>query len=281
MNLANLEIITFDKSDGLQGMSFSSNTGFKSPDGTLYFGGVNGFNYFDPGNIEINRRTPPVVFTKLKIYNQEIKTLQKVNGDVILKKSINSNPAIRLSYKQNQFTIEFAALNFISPNRNKYKYKLEGYDSDWISLGNTRTVTFRNLRAGDYIFKVKSANNYSIWNETPAELAISIKPPFWRTWYALVFYLFLITAIVLLIRWNAVKQIRLANNLEKEKLLHEQDQRISELKLQFFTNISHEFRTPLSLMIAPLKEVLNPSRNFKFPTNSPVKLKWFTKMRSG
>ncbi|MCA1760633.1 MAG: helix-turn-helix domain-containing protein, partial [Bacteroidales bacterium] len=142
-------------------------------------------------------------------------------------------------------------------------YKLEGYDSDWISLGNSRSVTFRNLRAGDYVFKVKSANNYNVWNEIPAEIAITILPPFWQTWYALVSYILLVVGIVSLIRWNAVKQIRLANNLEKEKLLHEQDQRISELKFQFFTNISHEFRTPLSLMIAPLKEVLNPSRNFK------------------
>lgn len=263
MNVITNEITTFGKSDGLQGMSFSEDKGFKSFDGTLYFGGVNGFNYFEPYKIEINKKASPIVFTKLKIYNQEIKTLQKVKGDVILNESINSIPSILLSHKQKQFTIEFAALNFIAPNRNKYKYKLEGYDSDWISLGNARSVTFRNLRAGDYVFKVKSANKYSVWNEIPAELAISVKPPFWKTWYALAFYIILITAIVLLIRWNAIKQIRLANNLEKEKLLHEQDQRISELKFQFFTNISHEFRTPLSLMIAPLKEVLNPSRNFK------------------
>lgn len=263
MNVITNEITTFGKSDGLQGMSFSEDKGFKSSDGTLYFGGVNGFNYFEPHKIEINKQVSPVVFTKLKIYNQEIKTMQKVNGDVILNESINSIPSIRLSHKQKQFTIEFAALNFIASNRNKYKYKLEGYDSDWISLGNARSVTFRNLRAGDYVFKVKSANNYSVWNEIPAELAISVKPPFWKTWYALTFYIILITAIVLLIRWNAVKQIRLANNLEKEKLLHEQDQRISELKFQFFTNISHEFRTPLSLMAAPLKEILTNAQKYK------------------
>jgi hypothetical protein len=92
--------------------------------------------------------------------------LQKVDGDIILNESINSNPSIRLSHKQRQFTIEFAALNFIESNRNKYKYKLEGYDSDWISLGNARSVTFRNLKAGDYVFKVKSANSHNVWNET-------------------------------------------------------------------------------------------------------------------
>ncbi|MFW6275757.1 MAG: ligand-binding sensor domain-containing protein, partial [bacterium] len=272
MNEANNEITTFDKSDGLQGMSFSANKGFKSSDGTLYFGGLNGFNYFDPRNIEINRQAPPVVFTKLKIYNQEVKTLQKVNGDVILEKSINSNPAVQLSYKQNQFTIEFAALNFISSNRNKYKYKLEGYDSEWISLGNTRTVTFRNLRAGDYVFKVKSANNYNVWNENATELAITVKPPFWKTWYALAFYVLMVVGIVLIIRWNAVKQVQLSKNLELERMQHEQDQRISEMKFQFFTNISHEFRTPLTLILAPIKELLGNDSKNELPENVEHKL---------
>jgi signal transduction histidine kinase/ligand-binding sensor domain-containing protein/DNA-binding response OmpR family regulator len=272
MNVTNNEITTFDKSDGLQGMSFSSNKGFKSSNGTLYFGGLNGFNYFDPRNIEINRKTPPVVFTKLKIYNQEVKTLQKVNGDVILEKSINSKPAVQLSYKQNQFTIEFAALNFISSNRNKYKYKLQGYDSEWISLGNTRTVTFRNLRAGDYVFKVKSANNYNVWNENAAELAITVKPPFWKTWYALAFYVLLVVGIVLIIRWNAVKQVQLSKNLELERMQHAQDQRISEMKFQFFTNISHEFRTPLTLILAPMKEILGSDSTKELPEHVQHKL---------
>ena len=272
MNEANNEITTFDKSDGLQGMSFSSNKGFKSADGTLYFGGLNGFNYFDPRNIEINRQAPPVVFTKLKIYNQEVKTLQKVNGDVILKKSINSSPDVQLTYKQNQFTIEFAALDFISSNRNRYKYKLEGYDSEWISLGNTRAVTFRNLRAGDYVFKVKSANNYNFWNENATELAITVKPPFWKTWYALAFYVWLVVGIVLIIRWNAVKQVRLSKNLELEKMQHAQDQRISEMKFQFFTNISHEFRTPLTLILAPMKELLGSDSTKELPEHTQHKL---------
>ncbi|MFW6328118.1 MAG: ligand-binding sensor domain-containing protein, partial [Bacteroidota bacterium] len=272
MNEANNEITTFDKSDGLQGMSFSANTGFKSSDGSMFFGGVNGFNYFDPAKIEINRQVSPIEFTKFKIYNQEVKTLQKVNGDVVLNKSINSNPSIQLSYKQNQFTIEFAALNFISSNRNKYKYKLDGYDSDWISLGNVRSVTFRNLRPGDYVFKVKSANNYNVWNENAAELTFSIKPPVWKTWYALAFYVLIVIGIVLIIRWNAVKQVQLSKNLELERMQHDQDQRISEMKYQFFTNISHEFRTPLTLILAPMKEILANESTKELPENMQHKL---------
>ena len=272
MNVLNNAITTFDKSDGLQGMSFSADKGFKSSDGTLYFGGVNGFNYFEPRKIEINKQVPPIVFTKLKIHNQEIRTLQKVNGDIILNESINSSPSIQLSHKQKQFTIEFAALNFISSTRNKYKYKLEGYDSDWISLGNVRSVTYRDLRAGDYIFKVKNGNNYNVWNENAAQLAILVKPPFWQTWYAITFYVLLVLGIVLIIRWNAVKQVQLAKNLELEKMQHAQDRQISEMKFQFFTNISHEFRTPLTLIMAPIKELLGNDTTKKMPENVEHKL---------
>ncbi|HKJ78308.1 MAG TPA: hybrid sensor histidine kinase/response regulator transcription factor, partial [Prolixibacteraceae bacterium] len=272
MNVTNNEITTFDKADGLQGMSFSADKGFKSSDGTLYFGGVNGFNYFEPHKIKINKNVPPIVFTKFKIYNQEIKTLQKVDGDIILNESINSNPSIRLSHKVKQFTIEFAALNFMASNRNKYKYKLEGYDSDWISSGNSRTVTYRDLRAGDYVFTVKNANNYNVWNENAAMLAISVKPPFWQTWYAIAFYVLLVIGIVLIIRWNAVKQVQLAKNLELEKLKHAQDQRISEMKFQFFTNISHEFRTPLTLILAPIKEILGYDSARELPENVQHKM---------
>jgi signal transduction histidine kinase/DNA-binding response OmpR family regulator/ligand-binding sensor domain-containing protein len=272
MNVINNEITTFGKSDGLQGMSFSEDKGFKSSDGTLYFGGVNGFNYFKPLKIEVNKKVPPVVFTNLKINNQEVKTLQQINGDIILNESINSNPSLRLNHKQKQFTIEFAALNFIASNRNKYKYKLEGYDSDWIFLGNTRSVTFRNLKAGDYIFKVKSANSQNVWNETATELAIFIKPPFWQTWYAITFYVLLVIGIVLIIRWNAVKQVQLTKNLELEKMQHAQDQQISEMKFQFFTNISHEFKTPLTLIFAPVKELTEGESSKELPENVRHKL---------
>ena len=272
MNLTNNQINTFDKSDGLQGMSFSADKGFKSADGTLYFGGVNGFNYFDPYKIEIKNQVPPIVFTKLKIHNQEVKTLQEVNGDIILSESINSIPHIELSHYQKQFTIEFAALNYIASSRNKYKYKLEGYDSEWISSGNVRSVTYRNLHAGDYVFRVKSANNHNVWNENAVQLAISVKPPFWKTWYAAVFYVLLIVGIVIIIRWNAIIQVQLAKNLELEKMQHEQDQRISEMKFQFFTNISHEFRTPLTLILAPINEICKEESIKALPENVQHKL---------
>jgi len=272
MNVLNNAITTFDKSDGLQGMSFSADKGFKSSDGTLYFGGVNGFNYFDPSKIEIKKQVPPIAFTELKINNREIRTLQKVNGDIILNESINSNPSIQLSHKHKQFTIEFAALNFISSNRNKYKYKLEGYDSDWIFLGNTRSVTYRDLRAGDYIFKVKNGNSHNVWNENAAELTILVNPPFWEAWYAITFYVLLVIGIVLIIRWNAVKQVQLSKNLELERMQHAQDQRINEMKFQFFTNISHEFRTPLTLILAPIKELLGNDSKNELPENVKHKL---------
>ena len=272
MNTKDGKISSFDKTDGLQGMIFSESQGFKGSDGKFYFGGKDGFNYFDPVSVEINEEAPPVVFTSFKIFNKEITPRSKVNGRVIFDKTISGKPSIELSHKEKEFTIEFAALNYISSNRNKYKYKLEGYDSDWISLGNNRSVIFRNLQAGNYVFKVKSANNYNVWNDTATELAITITPPFWQTWYAITFYVLLVLGIVLIIRWNAVKQVQLSKNLELEKMQHAQDQRINEMKFQFFTNISHEFRTPLTLILAPIKEILSNESAKELPENTQYKL---------
>ncbi|MEN8117710.1 MAG: two-component regulator propeller domain-containing protein [Bacteroidota bacterium] len=261
MNTLNNEITKFDKSDGLQGINFSDDKGFKNRDGILFFGGINGFNYFDPAKIEINENVPPVVFTNFKVNNKQIKPSLKINGRIILQKSISLNPTIHLSHKEKEITIEFAALNYNATERNQYKYMLEGYDSDWMAAGTKRSVTYIILRAGNYKFKVKGSNNNNVWNEAGNVLELNIRPAPWKSWYAIVIYILLIIGLVLLIRWNAIKQIRLANIIEMEKVQHEQEHKLNELKLRFFTNISHEFRTPLTLILGPVKEILDENSN--------------------
>ena len=269
MNIIDYSLSSFDKSDGLIGSNYSEDIGYKNQDGILYFGGANGFNYFNPSEIKINEKIPPLVFTKFKIFNQEVKPLQKVNGNAVLPKAICLSPTLQLSYKDREFTIEFAALNYTATKKNNYEYKLEGYDTDWISAGTKRAVTYSNLSGGHYKFMVKGSNNNNVWNEEPIVLDINIKPAPWKTWYAVLFYIAFIWLMIWLITRNAIKQVRLTGSLEMEKLKNEQVQQLNEMKLRFFTNISHEFRTPLTMILGPVKEMLkanpdNPKLNVAY-----------------
>ena len=260
LNVNDESIYTFDKSDGLPSLNFSESQGYIGRDGTMYFGTINGFIYFKSEDVLINNDIPPVVFTKFKIHNKEIKPGDLFNEKIFLEKSITNSPEIQLSHEEKEFTIEFAALNYNSPKRNRYSYRLEGYDTEWILAGDKRTVTYINLKPGEYEFKVRGSNNNNVWNMDEISLPIVIHPAPWETWYAIMFYILCIIGIIVLLRWNAVEQTRLADSLELEKIQNKQEQHINDMKLRFFTNISHEFRTPLTLILGPLQEMFKEDR---------------------
>jgi DNA-binding NtrC family response regulator/ligand-binding sensor domain-containing protein len=169
----------YDMGDGLQSNEFNGNAYYKSKGGEMYFGGVNGFNVFYPENIKDNPYIPPVVITDFQIFNESV----DVNGDAPLRKHITETEEITLSYRDNVFSLEFAALDYANPEKNQYKYMMEGFDEDWINPGARRFVTYTNLDPGEYIFRVKGANNDGIWNEEGASVKIIITPPFWQTWW--------------------------------------------------------------------------------------------------
>lgn len=255
-NLKTEKIHNFTMIDGLRSTTFSETSFCKGLNNMLYFGGTFGLNSFNPIEIVESDYKNSIVLTDLSLYNQRVE-IGKANGNrAILKKSLNNSTEITLNNEQKNFQIEFSALDFKASGKNHYAYKLDNFDNDWNYIGTRHFINFNNLQPGEYTLNIKSASNNYIWNEQPRKLKIIIKPPIWQTWYAIVFYLILILGIVTIIRWNAVKQVRMAKNLEIEKIKHEQDQRVSEMKFQFFTNISHEFRTPLTLIFAPLKELI-------------------------
>ena len=264
--------INFDKTDGIKGGNFTEASVFRNSKGEMFFGGTSGLTYFSPNRIKEKPTASKPVFTGLTVLNQPIKPGQKIDSKQILTKSITHTKEIELSYQQNNFEIEFSALNYQSMGRNHYKYLLENYDKEWNDINHRHFINFNNLKPGKYNLKVKSSNSHNVWNENPTELTIVIKPPFWRTWYALVFYLLIIIGIVTIIRWNALKQVRLTNSLEMEKLQHEQDQQLTEMKMRFFTNISHEFRTPLTLILAPLKELINKKEKYELSNDAVNKI---------
>ncbi|MCK5876719.1 MAG: response regulator, partial [Candidatus Marithrix sp.] len=201
----------YDVSDGLQSNEFNTGAYYKNKNGELFFGGINGFNVFNPSKIKDNFYIPPVIITKLEVSN---KTL-KIGDDSPLKQHINITKAITLSHQQNFFAIEFAALNFFRSEKNQYAYNLEGFEPDWNQIGSRRKVYYTNVPHGKYTFRVKGSNNDQVWNEQAKELQITILPPPWQTWWAYSIYiLFLLVIIVNYRKYIKLKLIAKQKDLE-------------------------------------------------------------------
>lgn len=245
-NLASNTFMNYDVSDGLQSNEFNYDAYYAAKNGELLFGGMNGFNIFNPKDIGKNLYIPPVVITDFKI---------KGNSVAILKDNETNTSHVVINYDDIPFTLDFAALNYIQPKKNIFKYKLEGKDDQWHELGSERSLTFADANPGEYVFKLKAANNSGIWNNDEASIKITVLSPWWKTNLAYAVYLLLISLMIWLLygfykfRRNE-REVLKAEKMEKEKI-----QEISQLKLQFFTNVSHELRTPLTLILGSLEEM--------------------------
>lgn len=248
MNTRTFALQNFNVNDGLQSNEFNQNACFiDSTTGEMFFGGQNGLNSFFPESIKINKHKPQVVLTRLNVMNQELKAGTKVNERVILEKSLLCTNKITLSWWDRTFSIEFAALHYANPLGNKYKYKLEGIDNEWIfSDASMRTASYSLLPSGTYTFKVYGSNSDGIWSDRPATLDIKILPPWWLSWWAIVMYIAIAAGLILFIYKYIVARIEFSKN-----------EAIHQSKLQFFTGISHEFRTPLTLIIDPLEKLIS------------------------
>ncbi|WP_179353625.1 hybrid sensor histidine kinase/response regulator transcription factor [Winogradskyella vidalii] len=227
---------------------------YKTNNESFLIGGNNGFTKFNPEQLQDNNYNPQPVLTELKVMNT-IVTPGDNSG--VLKTSIQESEHITLSYFQSVLSISFAMLNYLHPENNEYAYQLEGFDEDWIESQQQQMVTYTNLKSGDYKFMVKAANNDGVWSQKPRILSITVLPPPWQTWWAYVIYTLLIIGGFYLIRYNAIKSTQLKHDLKVEQLEKAKWKEIHELKLKYYTDVSHEFRTPLSLILAPMEELLN------------------------
>ena len=177
----------YSTADGLQNSEFNGGAYFKNTKGELFFGGVNGFNVFNPENVKNNPFIPPVVITDIKLFNQSVTVGEKIKGRVILEKAIPYTGTITLDYTHYIFSLEFAALNYIHSENNEYAYKMEGLENTWNYAGRRRFITYSSLAPGNYTFRVKASNNNGLWNEAGVSLHIRVLPPFWQTlWFRLI-----------------------------------------------------------------------------------------------
>lgn len=248
--------INYGESDGLIDRNFSNGASNKA-NGKFFFGGINGLLCFNPNEINVNKNKPDIKFTSFEIFNKEVQVGEKINNRVILPASLNNINELVLTYKEQEVTFTFTALDYISSERNLYAYRLEGYNDSWSFLGNKNYVSFNNLKPGIYTLKVKGSNHNNVWNEKGASIKIRVLPPPWRTWYAFVVYAIIVVLLFYLIWAATFKRLQLEQNLELEKLRSEQEIEINKVKIDFFTSISHEIRTPLTLILAPLQDLID------------------------
>jgi len=253
IDLAQNEIRNFDIRDGLQSNEFTRAAFFKNKTGMIFFGGINGFNAFNPDNVHINNLVPEIIFTNLSIFNQNVTPGDKHN---VLENHISNTKKITLGYNQALFELEFVAFNYFMPLGTSYKYMLENYNNEWVDIGTDRKVSFMNLKQGDYILHIKSSNEDGIWNKETTSLIINVLPPPWQTSWAFLIYAILLIGLLYLLRNIISTRFQQRNLILIEKLEKQRLEELNQMKLRFFTNITHEFKTPLTLISAPLESLI-------------------------
>ncbi|BAX82072.1 hybrid sensor histidine kinase/response regulator transcription factor [Labilibaculum antarcticum] len=251
------DIMNYDINDGLQDNEFGELACCKLSDGMMIFGGVNGFNTFYPEQIIEDKTPPKVAFTDLQVLNESVKVGEKVHRRVILDKVINHTNSIKLKNSENSFAIYFSSLHFSAPQKNKYKYMLEGFDKSWIvKNSDERFAKYTSLAAGKYVFKLYASNNDGIWSEEAKQIEIVVIPPWWHSNLALLAYGLLFLVLLWFFQRFSIIKIKQKNELLMEHFEKEKIEELNQMKFRFFTNISHEFRTPLSLIIGSVQKLL-------------------------
>ncbi|OGU36625.1 MAG: hypothetical protein A2455_00905 [Ignavibacteria bacterium RIFOXYC2_FULL_35_16] len=234
-------------SDEFAGINFYSQAGCRTENGEMYFGGENGFIRFHPDSIKDDPFVPPIVITSFRKFE----------------KPFPFGTEVKLPHTDNFISFEFAALSYINSAENQYAYKMEGLDKDWVYCGTRRYASYPNMDPGKFVFRVKGSTSNRIWNEAGASLRIIINPPWWRTTWAYIFYVLFILAIIYFTWKMQLKRIKVKHEFELSRFEAQKLQEMDEIKTRFFTNISHEFRTPLTLILGPAKQLLERLKDEK------------------
>ena len=241
----------FTLHDGLVSEQFQPNASMRATDGCIYFGTTKGFNSFYPYQMQTNTEIPPVYITTMSILNKEEQTYEGLPLDLSMTREIV------LGYTDARMvSFSFASLSFCSPEKNQYAYMLEGFDREWNYVGNEHRATYTNIPAGTYVFRVKATNNDAVWCSNEAKLRIVVRPPFWWSWYAKLFYLLLLGGIIWQYLHYRLRKAERRHQRELQRVEETKEREVRDARLRFFTMIAHEIRTPVSLIMAPLEKMM-------------------------
>jgi signal transduction histidine kinase/ligand-binding sensor domain-containing protein/DNA-binding response OmpR family regulator len=249
--------LRYDVTDGLQSNAFKIGAAARAQDGTLYFGGINGISYFQPHAIQPNPYPPVVQITGLRIANQLVTVGKEMNGRVVLTKPLSTPQTVVIKASENDFSVEFVGLNYANPQKNRYAYRLLGYNKGWVyPAPGQRTASFGNLPAGHYTLQIKASNGEGVWSKKMATMHFDVRAPWYKTGWAYLLYGLAALGTVALYRRFEMAQQGLRNKLVLEQFQAEKEKELTDLKLGFFTNVSHELRTPLTLILGPMEEIV-------------------------
>jgi len=248
--------VNYERQDGVKVNSFHIGSSFMDADGRMYFGGSNGVVRFYPDSLTENIKPPHIVFTGIIVNNRNLQVGEHVDDRVLLSKDINYTDKLYLGYTQNHLTLTFAANDFFGTGNVSYQYRRQGYQRDWIDIRGRNEISFTGLSPGDYELQVRASRDRQNWGEARTLLIVVDAPP-WATWYAYIFYAAIVIGIGFLINYVSTRQARLEAKLHIAEIEKEKEHDLNEAKIAFFTNISHEFRTPLTLILTPITEILH------------------------
>ncbi len=244
----------YTTANGLLSNQFNYQSGYRDPKGRIYFGSINGFIAFDPKSFSENTFIPPVVITDFFLFNKRYSVGSQGSP---LKQSITYADVLELDAEQNSFSFHVAALSYLAPEMNQLLYKLEGFDAEWYPVGRTGVINYSNLPYGDYLFRLKGSNSDGKWNEAGRVLKIRINPPFYLSPWAYIIYVALIILSIISIFYKLRERTNRKHAREMERFEQEKERELYGAKIDFFTNVAHEIRTPLTLIKSPLENVLN------------------------
>lgn len=258
------EVLSFVSGDGLQGNEFNRYHFLESSRGHIFFGGTRGWTVFHPDSIHVDTYQPATAITGILVNNTPLTLLREWKDS-----AVTALHALSLNYDQNFVTFNFAGLQFSNTGKLTYRYRLKGFDENWVEVGNQHTANYTNLPAGDYIFEVNSSNAAGIWSSFTKTLPLIIHPPWWKTWWAYILYASMIIGCGYMLYRYRINRLRVRRQMTLQQEEAKRLRVMDEMKMRFFSNITHEFRTPLSLIIAPLEQI---SREMETPPSVRKKI---------